>query len=287
MGRLFLRLVVIAPAVAFFISAKLHNRVAEDMPVYLLYLDESGDPDNSTDRHFVLGGIAVFERQTFFLSSEFDAVQSRHFPGTPPMVFHAHPIRTGRDRWRSVSREARELLLQDIAKTISQAHEQGIALFSVVIEKTEELHGETAVHRATEELCSRFDIFLKQMYQSGNPQRGLVVFAEGRYHQKARAWVQRFRDIGTRWGLLRNLSDIPYFASPNDTRLLQAADFVAYAIYRLYERRDFTLAKPILQRFDQQGGILHGLKHVTSSPDPCDCPACFSRHSPRSFGPWI
>ncbi|MFN2446990.1 MAG: DUF3800 domain-containing protein [Vicinamibacterales bacterium] len=52
--------------------------------MYLLYLDESGNPDDPADKHFVIGGIAVFERVTFFLSKDVDSIQEKHFPGRPP-----------------------------------------------------------------------------------------------------------------------------------------------------------------------------------------------------------
>jgi hypothetical protein len=48
--------------------------------MYLLYLDESGNPDDSSDTHFVVAGVAVFERVTFFLSQAVDLVQEKHFP---------------------------------------------------------------------------------------------------------------------------------------------------------------------------------------------------------------
>ncbi len=57
--------------------------------MYLSYLDESGNPDDPADKHFVIGGVAVFERVTFFLSHEVDLIQEKHFPGLPPIEFHA------------------------------------------------------------------------------------------------------------------------------------------------------------------------------------------------------
>jgi len=84
--------------------------------MYLLYLDESGNEDDPADKHFVLGGAAVFERQTFFLSRDLDALQTRHFPGIPPIEFHASAIRAGRGFWRDIDRAKREEVLQDIPK---------------------------------------------------------------------------------------------------------------------------------------------------------------------------
>lgn len=65
------------------------------------------------------------------------------------------------------------------------------------------------------------------------------------------------------------------------------ADYVAHALLLLYEKRDATLAKTIVRKFDQSDGILHGLVHLGDNKGPkCDCPACFSSRTPWQFGPW-
>ncbi len=58
--------------------------------MYLLYLDESGNENDPNDRYFVLGGLALFERQTFFLTRDIEAIQDKHFPNHPPVPFHAY-----------------------------------------------------------------------------------------------------------------------------------------------------------------------------------------------------
>ena len=40
--------------------------------MYVLYLDDSGSVKNPNERHFVLAGIAVFERQTYHLIAKAD-----------------------------------------------------------------------------------------------------------------------------------------------------------------------------------------------------------------------
>lgn len=73
--------------------------------MYLLYLDESGNESDPVDRFFVLGGIALFERQTFFLVKAIEAIQEKYFPNHQPIPFHASEIRSGRDFWRKVAPE--------------------------------------------------------------------------------------------------------------------------------------------------------------------------------------
>ena len=65
--------------------------------MYLLYLDESGNENDPADKHFVLAGAAVFERNTFFLSRALDELQTKHFPGLQPIPFHVSEIRSGRN----------------------------------------------------------------------------------------------------------------------------------------------------------------------------------------------
>lgn len=256
--------------------------------MYLLYLDESGNEDDPADKHFVLGGAAVFERQTFFLSQALDGVQTRHFPGLQPIEFHASAIRAGRGFWRDIEREKKDEVLLDITRIIGQAGPE-VTLFAAVIEKSGRLWGESAVERATEEVCRRFDIFLMRLYQeAGNAQRGLLIFSQGRFDKRAKVWVRGFRELGTRWGVLRNLSDIPYFSGMRETRLLQIADFVSHAAFLLYERRDAGLIRSFIHKFNRQDGILHGLVHYRADVrTTCDCPACYSRANPGNLGPWI
>lgn len=257
--------------------------------MYLLYLDESGNPDDPQDRHFVLAGAAVHETQTHWLSTELDRLQAQYFPGLPPITFHATEIRSGKGGfWRSQEKDRRDSLLLDIAQKIKDTRKQ-VALFAAVVEKNQDVYGEGAIRLALDEICGRFDIFLKrQFHENNDPQRGLLVFSDSSYKKNAKVWVREFKERGTRLGILKNLSDIPYFATPAETRMLQVADFVAHAFFQLYERRNPTLAAPLLSKVDQKDGILHGLVHVSKARgNTCECPRCFSSRAPGRPSPWL
>ena len=73
--------------------------------MYLLYLDESGNENDPSNRYFVLAGLALFERQIHHLSERLERVQEEHFPNRPPIPFHASAIRAGRGFWRGVGEE--------------------------------------------------------------------------------------------------------------------------------------------------------------------------------------
>lgn len=257
--------------------------------MHLLYLDESGNENDPADRYFVLAGLAVFERQTYFVSRDVDAVQDKHFQNHQPIPFHASEIRSGRNLWRKELPEKRSEVLRDLGAVIAGRAGKGCTLFAAAVEKDRDRWGEAAVERATEDVCRRFDIFLQRQYhENDDPQRGLIVFSEGRFDSRAKLWVRGFRDRGTRWGAIKNLADIPYFAPMHESRLLQLADLIAHAVWLLYERRDPTLIRALLSAFDVRDGVLHGLAHVRSDPAlACDCPACNSRRRPHELGPWV
>lgn len=257
--------------------------------MHLLYLDESGNESDPKDRFFVLGGLSLFERQTYFLAEAVEEVQQRHFPGLQPITFHASEIRSGRGFWRKIPEAQRTQVLNDLCDAIAASPDRGRVLYAAAVEKSDSLWGEDAVEKATEEVCKRFDIFLKRRFhEEGDPQRGLLVFSEGRFDARAKIWVRGFHRRGTSWGAIHNLADIPYFASSKESRLLQLADLIAHAIWLLYEKRNTSLASPLLRYFGLDEGTLHGLVHVRPpAAAACDCPACASRSRPGSFGSWI
>ena len=191
-----------------------------------LYLDESGNENDPSDRYFVLAGLALFERQTYHLNQRLELVQEKHFPNQPPIPFHASAIRAGRQFWRSVSEAKRQEVLDDVIAAITATDDHGgLRLYAAAIEKDSEIYGEDAVEAATEQVCKRFDTFLTIRYREQNdPQRGLLIFSEGRFDARAKLWVRGFRRRGTQWGSINNLADIPYFAPMKESRLLQAAD---------------------------------------------------------------
>ena len=93
--------------------------------MFLLYLDESGNENDPTDRYFVLGGVALFERQTYFLTRALDEVQEKHFPNSPPVPFHASHIRAGKGFWRKIAPATREAVLQGLVRALQDSPDAG------------------------------------------------------------------------------------------------------------------------------------------------------------------
>lgn len=243
--------------------------------MFILYLDESGAHREAS--YFVLAGLAIFERESFWFAQDMDALQKRYLPTvSDPAEFHVSPLRGEHapEPFHTLSKPERRELIDNVYQIIR--NRRGV-LFGVAIEKAW-LLTEDPYARAFEDLVSRFDLFLRRINsQSGDPeQRGILAVAESSYRDNLQVLGERFRGGGTRWGQIRTLAEVPFFLPAKNTRLLQLADFAANAIYSRYSQgltRDFDIIAP---RFDRENDRVHGLVHLTRDHQ-CQCLACFSR----------
>jgi hypothetical protein len=96
--------------VTFFVARRVYTRLAIFIDaMYLLYLDESGNPDGQDDRYFILRGVAVFEREVYWIDEEVNKLAKTHFPGSE-IEFHAQAIAGHREEpWRSCPAPKRKL----------------------------------------------------------------------------------------------------------------------------------------------------------------------------------
>jgi len=246
--------------------------------VHILYLDESGT--QSTARYFVVAGLAVFERQTYFLSQALDQLQARVLPGqAEPAFFHAATLHAPPNRipppFSSLTDQERRALTNAIYQAIADSNAH---IFAVAMEKAF-LTGDP-YERGFEEIVNRFDMMLaRALRDQGEPQRGLVVIAESSYKENLERIARRIWAHGHRWGETHNMADIPYFAPAERTRLLQLADFVSNAVFAFYESENARAFNQIAPRIDQEDGRLHGLVHLARDRRSCYCPACVTRRA--------
>ena len=241
--------------------------------MYILYADEAGTHGEAT--YFVLAGLAVFERETYFLSRDLDEIAKRYFPTSSHTIELHSSLLTAQERrlpppYNSLDFGQRLSLRNEVIQLIANSR---ASLFAVAIEKS--AIDEPPYERALEEIINRFDLMLGRFYQAGNQQRGIVVVAESSYRENIQTLAKRIWTEGHRWGDMRNMADVPFFAHAKSTRMLQLADFAVNAVYRRYEQGDARQFDPIAQRFDQEDGQLHGLVHITRNRWACACPACF------------
>lgn len=82
--------------------------------MHLLYTDESGSVADPLQAHFVLAGISLFERQSFWLANKLDRIAARFNPADPDSVeLHGNAMLAGRKFWRKFPKIDREMAIKD------------------------------------------------------------------------------------------------------------------------------------------------------------------------------
>ena len=246
--------------------------------MYLLYLDGSGSVRNPAERHFVLAGVAVFERQIYHLISRTDQfVSTLGLGAIHDVELHASVMANGRKSpWKGMVRKERLVAIENGLDVLRSAH-WSVKAFAVAVDKCA-VSPDDPVERAFEEICNRFNLFLTRLWNRESRQhRGLVVMDKSHYEETLQGLARRFRDEGTRWGNLRNLAEVPLFVDSAASRLIQIADLLAWAVWRRYEQGDTRYFDRVAGRFDAEGGVIHGLVHFKPQAEECVCPACLSR----------
>lgn len=250
--------------------------------MYLLYLDGSGSVLNPNERHFILAGIAVHERQIYRLISEADKLVASLALGDPHEIeLHASVMAGGKAApWKGgMARKRRLETIESGLNLLVSAHHT-VKAFAVVVDKRA-VSPADPVEYAFEEISRRFNLFLSRLYRQGDPQRGLLIMDKSRYEGALQMLARNFRERGTRWGGIPNLAEVPLFVDSAASRLIQISDLLAWAVWRRYEHKDTRYFDGVVHRFDSEGGVLHGLVHRKTPDELCHCPACMSRGSSK------
>jgi len=157
-------------------------------------------------------------------------------------------------------------------------------IFCCAVEKASIRPETDPVELAFEDLCQRFDLYLSRLRGQGDRQRGLLILDKSTRETSLQRLTREFRNLGTKWGAIHNLADIPFFVDSSASRLVQCADVIAYAVFRRYNSGDAQYFDIIASKFDTADGVLHGLAHKVADNANCMCPACLSR---RLGGPTL
>jgi hypothetical protein len=264
--------------------------------VYLLYLDESGTHGGSPV--FVLAGVAVHEQDAWHFQQRLDGVLATHLPrGLNPLAFELHaadiksprraiPGRRGASEWVSISGDVRFRVLRAVRSAIGSYGpldpQYPFALFGAVVDRASYADYE---ERAYEEVLNKFDELLtRQARASGVHQRGIVVHDKAVLERDVQDRADMWRHMRGRIGRLTHLADVPLFADSRASRLIQASDYVAWALWRHYVIGSADeWSRDLWPRVDSVGGVMHGLIHVTPAfRAGCACRPCASR---RAGGP--
>lgn len=247
--------------------------------MYLLYLDDSGSTRNTNEQYLVLGGVCVPETSIRWLAYQLEELAREIDPDNPRSVeFHASEIFGGkRAPWDRYSKADRITVIQRVLSVLTDAY-PNIVTFACAVHKPS-FPRIDPVKKAFEDLSSRFDIYLNRiMPDDTTRQRGLIVVDKSSYEDSLQDLATQFRTEGNRWGnYLRNICEVPLFVDSRASRIIQLADHIAYAVFRRYNAEDLTYFNCIEDRFDQDGGVIHGLVHSQTYKRSCTCPACMSR----------
>ncbi len=240
--------------------------------MYLLYLDDSGSVGNASDKHIILAGVSVFERQPHWLSGKLDEIAKEVWPDSPQnLEFRGADIFSGKKHWRGIEKVKR---LDTYKRALRILHDsKHVRLFGAIIHKMA-TSPDDPMEYAFEQICMRFDKFLGRLHKNGDSQRGLIVLDETTYETSLQSLSREFRSIGHRWGQLYNLCDVPLFVNSQATRMIQFSDMIAYALRRYHEKGESEYFDIIKGKFDSEGGILHGLIHFTPTEIACNCFSC-------------
>src|SRR5438034_4629475 len=171
----------------------------------------------------------------------------------------------------------RRKIIQSVLSVIQKSYESA-KLFACAIHKAS-FPNDDAIELGFEDLCSRFDQYLRRTSGSGDRQRGMIILDESSYETTLQGLARNFRLLGTQWGVISNLVDTPMFVDSKASRLIQVADHVAYAVGRRYAVGDSSFFDQIVARFAAQDGVIHGLAHKQRLDMNCMCPACLSRRA--------
>lgn len=260
--------------------------------MYLLYLDESGQSAGSktgSSDYFVLGGIALHEEDCYPFTRETDRLQAQVLPSFARVELHASAMWAGRKDWANVPREARrEMLDQFFSQLAGWTSPRGTApvFFACAIEKKSFMRTRNIQELAHEEVFGRVNSLMKRLHLSGDSHRLLVIADNSSYEKLLQSLVPRWKALGSRTSTLDSLIEVPLYVDSKASRLVQAADFVAWAVAQAYENSRPRYLDLLQTRFDHFDSVQHGLVHMVAAYKSCPCTACSSRksHSQRVAG---
>ena len=251
--------------------------------MYLMYLDDSGSVNNKKEKNFVLSGVVLPENNLFWINKRMNDLAMQICPQAPETVeFHASEIYSpfGKEPWESMSREQRIATQKTVLEIVnSECQKSEACIFAAVVNKNDFV-GSDPMKMSFETLCSRFDKFIKHCHiqHKNNKDKGLIIIDKSNaYESILQEMALGFKRSGTQWDeILQSIQEVPLFVDSKNSRAIQAADHIAYAVFRRYERGDSQYFDIIQSCFNRNGPRVVGLSHITKDKD-CLCPSCLSK----------
>ena len=249
--------------------------------MYLLYVDESGRPGLGADTHLVVAGLAIHEADCYPLARSLRSVQKKWVgAANADLELHATDIWSGRKEWARVDLAVRRKLIRGVFTHLANwesADGRSLRFFGAAVHKPS--FPKSSMERAHEELLARFDEFLTRLHHAGDSHRSLVVADDSSYERILQSLAPRWMAGTERLPPLHSLVEVPLYVDSKASRLVQAADFIAWAIWQYYENGHTEHIQKLNDRFDADGGIQHGLVHLSRGYRSCTCIPCESRRT--------
>ena len=131
--------------------------------MHLLYLDDSGAASNANEQYVVLGGVSVFEAQSYWITRKLDELAETIDPGNPHGVeFHASATYARRSQpWKSLSQDEARGTIKAVLGVLANAYNTA-RVFACVVHKNS-FPNRDPMEIAFEDLCSRFDRYLQRL----------------------------------------------------------------------------------------------------------------------------
>lgn len=231
-----------------------------------------------------MGAVALHEEDCYPFARSLDALQIRLLGATNAnLELHASRIWAGRKEWSHVPIADRRQLIRAVFRHLARwSAPSGRApkFFAVAVHKPSR-PGRDPTELAHEEIFMRFDEFLTRLHNAGESHRSLVVADDSSYERLVQGWVPRWKRSGTRGGRLHSFAEVPLYVDSEVSRLVQAADFVAWATWNYYEHGHPEFFERLHERFDADSGVQHGVVHLSRRHRRCACQACASRRVHR------
>lgn len=246
--------------------------------MFLLYLDHSGSTKNFNEQYLVLGGVCVSEHQVNDLTHSMERLAVKYDAADPDSVeFHASVIYSGRQKpWDSLKRpEERREVLKEVLGVFNATDDPACALGCAVHKAS--FADQDPMKLAFIELSDWFDGFLKARHQrTGVDEKGIIFLDESASETSLRQISRDFRRSGLTTDTGRYIVDGPHFVESRTTRCVQIADHVAYAVFRYFHAMDNYYLSSVLNRFQSDGRVMEGLRHLRANKADCTCPACLT-----------
>jgi hypothetical protein len=202
--------------------------------VYVLYVDESGSHGLfQNNKAYVLAGVAIHEADIRPLGDRLRDVVLEVAPDEATVAryeLHAAELRRPppESPWKGIDGQVRRRTLERALRAIGsfEEHDPGrpLRVFVDVLAPQGE-HEREAYGR----VLNRFDDWVGDMGELG------IVISDVSYRERdIQAWAKRWRRTASEWGTLDHLVEVPLFADSTASRLLQAADLMAWATWRRF-----------------------------------------------------